>query len=268
MTCLSKSKVTRNCSRTTICNAGDSYYRAVLQNLFFATLNTPIEERGFRDPGTRRGYNRQYRLTSRYRYKKEIADADLLVALFARTPFINGGLFDCLDSLEHKGKGAYRIDYFSDNVIDPVRAGHEYGALSIPNRLFFAEDNNNRGLITLFGRYKFTVEENTPAETEVALDPELLGKVFENLLASVNAETGENVRKHSGSYYTPREVVDYMIDEALVAALREKAMPPETDVSWWDGILHYLLDYNDADELFDEDQKRRVVQSNCRAPRP
>ena len=243
------------------CSAGDSYYRAVLQNLFFATLNTPLEERGFRDPGSRRGYNRQYRLTSRYRYKKEIANADALKELFDKTPFINGGLFDCLDSLEHKGKDAYRIDYFSDNVIDPVRAGHEYGALSIPNRLFFAEDNNNRGLITLFGRYKFTVEENTPAETEVALDPELLGKVFENLLASVNAETGENVRKHSGSYYTPREVVDYMIDEALVAALREKAMPPETDVSWWDGILHYLLDYNDADELFDEDQKRRVVQA-------
>ena len=52
-----------------------------------------------------------------------------------------------------------------------------------------------------------------------------------------------------------------MIDEALVRALRDKAMPPETDVSWWDGILHYLLDYDDADELFDEDQKRRVVQA-------
>ena len=139
-------------------DAGDSYYRAVLQNLFFATLNTPIEERGFREPGSRRGYNRQYRLTSRYRYIREIADGDALVALFARTPFINGGLFDCLDSLEHKGENAYRIDYFSDNVIDPGRAGYEYGALSIPNRLFFAEDDNNRGLITLFDRYKFTVE--------------------------------------------------------------------------------------------------------------
>ena len=240
---------------------GDSYYRGVLQNLFFATLNTPIDERGFRHPGNRRHYNRQHRLTSRYRYKEEIADTDGLVALFSRTPFINGGLFDCLDSLEHKGKNAYRIDYFSDNVIDPGRAGYEYGALSIPNRLFFSEDDKTRGLIALFHRYKFTVEENTPTEKEVALDPELLGKVFENLLASVNAETGENARKHSGSYYTPREVVDYMIDEALVAALREKAMPPETDVSWWDGILHYLLDYEDAGELFNEDQKRRVVRA-------
>ena len=242
-------------------DAGDSYYRAVLQNLFFATLNTPIEERGFREPGSRRGYNRQYRVTSRYRYRAEIADAGGLAALFAKTPFINGGLFDCLDSLEHRGKDAYRIDYFSDNVIDPGRAGYEYGALSIPNRLFFGEDGNKRGLITLFERYKFTVEENTPTEIEVALDPELLGKVFENLLASVNAETGENARKHSGSYYTPRAVVDYMIDEALVVAIREKAMPPETDVTWWDGILHYLFDHDDADELFEEDQDRRVVRA-------
>ena len=240
---------------------GDSYYRAVLQNLFFATLNTPIKERGFRNPGSRRRYNRSYRLTTRYRYKEEIADADALVSLFARTPFINGGLFDCLDSLEHKGKNSYRIDYFSDNVIDPGRAGYEYGALSIPNRLFFSEEDKSRGLIALFHRYKFTVEENTPAEKEVALDPELLGKVFENLLASVNAETGENVRKHSGSYYTPREVVDYMIDEALVAAIREKAMPPDTEASWWDDILHYLLDYDDADGFFDEDQKKRVVRA-------
>ena len=242
-------------------DTGDSYYRAVLQNLFFATLNTPIEERGFREPGNRRGYNRQYRVTSRYRYRAEIADADGLAALLAKTPFINGGLFDCLDSLDHKGKNAYRIDYFSDNVIDPGRAGYEYGALSIPNRLFFGEDGNKRGLVTLFDRYKFTVEENTPTEVEVALDPELLGKVFENLLASVNAETGENARKHSGSYYTPRAVVDYMIEETLVAALREKAMPPETDVTWWDKKLRNMLDYDDADELFDEDKKRRVIQA-------
>jgi hypothetical protein len=73
------------------------------------------------------------------------------------------------------------------------------------------------GLIELFSRYKFTVEENTPVEEEVALDPELLGKVFENLLASYNADTRTTARKKSGSFYTPREVVDYMVDEALIA---------------------------------------------------
>ena len=66
------------------------------------------------------------------------------------------------------------------------------------------------------------MEENAPVEQEVALDPELLGKVFENLLAAYNSETRETARKQTGSYYTPRQVVDYMVDEALVAALAQK----------------------------------------------
>ena len=57
-----------------------------------------------------------------------------------------------------------------------------YKKLSLPNRLFFDED---RGLFPLLTHYKFTVEENTPIEQEVALDPELLGKVFENLAGGV-----------------------------------------------------------------------------------
>ena len=235
---------------------GDSYYRAVLQNLFFATLNTPIQERGFRKPGEE-GYNSQHRVFSRYRYEKEMEDTNGLRSLFDKTPFINGGLFDCLDSLDARGPGEYRIDYFSDNVVDPKRKGKEFRAFSVPNRLFFDEG----GLITLFNHYKFTVEENTPAEQEVALDPELLGKVFEKLLEDYKRENGRNERKQTGTYYTPRDIVDYMVDEALVAALRQKAMPPETDTSWWDGILHYLLDYNDAGELFDDEQKARVVRA-------
>ena len=89
--------------------------------------------------------------------------------------------------------------------------------LSIPNRLFF---DDSRGLIPLLTHYKFTVEENTPIEQEVALDPELLGKVFENLLAEYNPETGVTARKQTGSYYTRRIIVDYMVDEALVQHLR------------------------------------------------
>ena len=90
------------------------------------------------------------------------------------------------------------MDCFTDN--------HSHrGGYSIPNRLFFsgAPQGNEPGLIDLFDRYKFTVEENTPTEQEVALDPELLGKVFENLLAAYNPETRENARKQTGSYYTP-----------------------------------------------------------------
>ena len=177
---------------------GDSYYRAVLQNLFFATLNTEINKRAF----SKETYdtNRDF---SCYRYKKQMDDPDKLLSLFAQTPFINGGLFDCLDTWQATGEESYRIDCFSDN---------QYKKLSIPNRLFFDE---NRGLLPLLEHYKFTVEENTPIEQEVALDPELLGRVFENLLAAYNPETGATVRKQTGSYYTPRAIVDYMVEEAL-----------------------------------------------------
>ncbi len=232
---------------------GDSYYRAVLQNLFFATLNTEIGQRQFSQRS-----NTTHRLFSRYRYADEIADREGLLSLLDKTPFINGGLFDCLDSEEASGKGGYRIDCFTDNP-------RHRGGYSIPNRLFFDEDANNPGLITLFNRYKFTVEENTPAEQEVALDPELLGKVFENLLAAYNPETKETARKQTGSYYTPRAVVDYMVDEALIAVLTTKVCRNDEAQSSWKDRLHYLLDYgdafDDADELFSGNEKSGVVEA-------
>ncbi len=76
-----------------------------------------------------------------------------------------------------------------------------------------------RGLIQILSRYKFTVEENTPLEEEIALDPELLGKVFENLLASYNPDTSTTARKALGAFYTPREIVSYMVDESLKSYL-------------------------------------------------
>src|SRR5438552_4121606 len=61
----------------------------------------------------------------------------------------------------------------------------------------------------MFDRYNFTVNEAEPLEKEVAIDPEMLGKVFENLIE-------ENLRKGLGSYYTPREIVHYMCQESLI----------------------------------------------------
>ena len=229
---------------------GDSYFRAVLQNLFFATLNTEIGERRFSKK------NREdHRNFSVYRYEDEIDQPNELRELFDRTPFINGGLFDCLDSFDAAGRGGTRVDCFTD---DPAhRAGY-----SIPNRLFFGSAAE-LGLIDIFRRYKFTIEENTPAEQEVALDPELLGKVFENLLAAVNPETQNTARKETGSYYTPREVVDYMVDEALVTALTQKAAPAVGVADWWQARLRYLLDYgdafDDADTLFTSPERKAIV---------
>ena len=230
---------------------GDSYYRAVLQNLFFATLNTEIDQRGFSSEN-----NDTHRDFSRYRYRNEMSEPGALLSLFNKTPFINGGLFDCLDSFDATNKGGYRIDCFSDV---------HYHKLSIPNRLFFSADDRSPGLIDLFNRYKFTVEENTPAEREVALDPELLGKVFENLLAAFNPETRENVRKQTGSYYTPRAVVDYMVDEALIATLAQRTAPADGDVDFWQERLRYLVDYDDAfadaEELFTPAEREAVVRA-------
>ena len=226
---------------------GDSYYRAVLQNLFFATLNTRIDKRGF--SAKQKTTHRDFSL---YRHQKEMADPDKLLDLFKKTPFINGGLFDCLDSFDSTSTGGYRIDCFSDYP------GHR-NLLSVPDRLFFAAD----GLVNIFNRYKFTVEENTPIEQEVALDPELLGKVFENLLAAINPETRETARRQTGSYYTPRLVVDTMVEEALVATLAQKARPDDGDAAWWQERLRYLLDYedafNDARELFEDGEAKGIV---------
>ena len=230
-------------------DSGDSYYRAVLQNLFFATLNSEIGWRGFSSES-----QSAHPDFSRYRYKSEMSEADNLLHLFRRTPFINGGLFDCLDSETATGDDSWRIDCFTD---DPAHRP-DY---SIPNRLFFGEN----GLIDLFDRYKFTVEENTPAEQEVALDPELLGKVFENLLAAYNPETRETARRQTGSYYTPRAVVDYMVDEALVASLSESVEPDDADKDYLSKKLRYLLDYadafSDANDLFTTAEREAIVRA-------
>ena len=227
---------------------GDSYYRAVLQNLFFATLNTEMDKRGFST-----GQHKTHRDFSRYRYKTEMRAPDKLLDLFSETPFINGGLFDCLDSFRGSNDGGYRIDCFSDK---------HYKKLCIPNRLFFQKD---RGLLSILEHYKFTVEENTPIEQEVALDPELLGKVFENLLAAYNPETGATARQRTGSYYTPRAIVDYMVEEALVAMLSQQCKPTDGDAKLWDERLHYLLDYaqtfDDAKEWFDDAETNRIVRA-------
>ena len=221
-------------------DTGDSYYRAVLQNLFFATLNTEIKKRGFSEGG-----NPRHRNFSLYRYEDQMLDPDKLLGLFAQTPFINGGLFDCLDSFKATGDGGYRIDCFSDK---------HYTKLSIPDRLFF----DDRGLIPLLEHYKFTVEENTPIEQDVALDPELLGKVFENLLAEYNPQAGVTAQKQTGSYYTRRIIVDYMVDEALVAVLSQKCNVAK---DWLRSLLDYAQTSDSGKKWSDNPEAGCIVEA-------
>lgn len=221
-----------------------TFYRAILQNLFFGTLNQRMntggaENRKFSNDGTFKERNKEYGVKNLYRYQKLFAvpEAEAL-ALFESIPFLNGGLFDCLDREESESGKVIYVDGFTRNARKQP---------SVPNRLFFSDyqsvdlsgaygdkkrkKEKVRGLIDLLDGYKFTVTENTPIEEEIALDPELLGKVFENLLASYNPETGTTARKQTGSFYTPREIVDYMVDEALLAYLNDKVVRSAKDAS-------------------------------------
>ena len=184
------------------------FYRAILQNLFFATLNTEMDKRGW----TKEEQN--FMAHSLYRYRECFSEPKSALDLFKAIPFLNGGLFECLDKdLGENAKPRYvRIDGFSRREdSQPV----------VPDFLFFGGEREVdlsaeyddprfrrvpvRGLIHIFNRYNFTVEENTPIEQEIALDPELSGKVFENLLAAYNPETGATARKQT-KRFTPSTV--------------------------------------------------------------
>lgn len=246
------------------------YYKAILQNLFFAMLNSPITKEGSTKPTERRFRNGRgdYDNNKLMRYERYFLNPQLFVDLANSTvPFLNGGLFDCLDD---KDKGIY-YDGFSDRK--------EVGSkLIFPDYLFFGEEAGKnidlsefygdkrkkrvsaRGIIDILKRYNFTVEENTPFDKEVSLDPELLGKVFENLLAAYNPETQSTARKQTGSFYTPREIVQYMVDESLVAHVKRivgEDIEPE---------FRRLLQYTDDPVDLSPEQRKSIMQSlyECR----
>ena len=225
------------------------YYRAVLQNLFFATLNTEIDKRGF----NKRAKAAKGDFT-KFHYRDLLTHPQRFLEKLRQVPFVNGGLFDCLDDFAAGSAHGRRIDAFADGT------DMDGGGLGVPARLFLDPDD---GVFPLFRRYKFTVEENTPLDREVALDPELLGRAFEHLLAAYNPETRETARKSTGSYYTPRQVVDYMVQEVLTEALAVTTEPSDGDAAFWRDRLVYLLDpsdaMDDADELFEEGDRRVIV---------
>ena len=215
-----------------------NYYNAILQNLFFATLNCAIIDE---DGNPRHFANASARDTRNlYRYAEMFNMSEQeVINLFSYIPFLNGGLFECLD----KPKGLYidlehdiLYDGFSRNAARSSNGNYKYRAF-IPNVLFFNDDEQQPGLITLFNQYNFTIEENSPTDAEISLDPELLGRVFENLLAAYNPETQESARKSTGSFYTPREIVDYMVDESLKTYLLGAGIR-ELDKDMLDTLFH------------------------------
>lgn len=245
------------------------YYKAILQNLFFAMLNCPITEAD-ETQLTRRFRNGRsdYDNNKLMRYKDYFINPQLFIDLANKTvPFLNGGLFDCLDD---KDNGVY-YDGFSDR--EAVR-----NALVVPDFLFFGESVGKdldlsgwfgdqkmkkvdaQGILLILKRYNFTVEENTPFDKEVSLDPELLGKAFENLLAAYNPETQTTARKQTGSFYTPREIVQYMVDESLIAHLK-RTVGDDLEAEY-----RKLLQYTDEPFNLNPEQCHAVMQSlyNCK----
>ncbi len=121
--------------------------------------------------------------------RKDQFDPSYYKKFDCRIPFLNGGLFEA--------------DYDWQKI-----------RIEIPNAVFFNNektraDDKGTGIINVFDRYNFTIKEDDPLDKEVAVDPEMLGKVFENMLEITE-------RKSKGAFYTPREIVHYMCQESLI----------------------------------------------------
>ncbi len=111
--------------------------------------------------------------------------------LQCKIPFLNGGLFE-----RYKNYDWINTDIIFDNDL-----------FSNTNKTKSGDIGD--GILDVFDRYNFTVKEDEPLEKEVAVDPEMLGKVFEELLEVTD-------RKSKGAFYTPREIVHYMCQESLI----------------------------------------------------
>ena len=234
----------------------DNYYRAILQNLFFATLNCDPRVRKRRFVKTFQGKSdpTDAGISTLYRFQNEFADKEAkdFLELMRGIPFLNCALFDCLDNRKRRpeeGGGVYYYDGFS-------RAKEKRA--HVPNGLFF---NSEKGLITLFNSFEFTIDENNADDADVALDPELLGKVFENLLGAYNPETKETARNATGSFYTPREIVDYMVEESLKNYLKTRLVGGTSKTSGTGGTKTAKID-GWLEDLFD----RQKAAEGARLP--
>lgn len=249
---------------------GDSYYKAILQNLFFATLNTPVKERDFRTERRYKGINDDYMDHRFYRHHDLFNNPDDMLSIFKDIPFLNGGLFECLDKRKNDESNdtgqEIRLDGFSD-----VKSKQPH----LPNFLFFGEeietdelneDYNTKserykvkGIIRILEAYNFTIDENSPIDEEIALDPELLGRVFENLLASYNPETSATARKSTGSYYTPRDIVDYMVSESLKEYFRSKTAGLKFED--FDKKLEIIFSYEAEGNPFSKTETAAIIEA-------
>lgn len=184
---------------------GTAYYKFILQNLFFNALNSEKKDRDKKVFDV---------------YAVNFTDEKAIKEAIFFSPYLNGGLFD-----------------FHPNdwcEMDKKRNHLVNNAFAVPDQLFLDKE---KGLNSILARYKFTIAENTPLEEEIAVDPEMLGRIFENLLAEQSDDTKEAARKNAGAFYTPRPVVSYMCRSTLLKHLDTEIKPENSKA-----IIHKLLE--------------------------
>ena len=148
-----------------------------------------------------------------------------------RIPFLNGGLFEPLYG--------YKWDDTEILLSDTLFSNDEESN----------EGDKGTGILDVFDRYNFTVNEAEPLEKEVAVDPEMLGKVFENLLP-------ENIRHSSGTYYTPRVIVHYMCQQALLNYLTVRAPEvPQDELARFLHLAERFADFEATDTKAHADKR-------------
>lgn len=131
-----------------------------------------------------------------------IESRDIRNDLFDKVPYLNGGLFNPQSG-----------DYYE---LDRMTFFSKY------NNTLKISDSWFKRFFEVLETYNFTIDENTVFDQELSVDPEMLGRIFENLLAEINPETGSSERKRTGSFYTPRQIVEYMVDHSLIEYLKQK----------------------------------------------
>jgi len=155
---------------------------------------------------------------------------------YKQIPYLNGGLF----SPHHDDLYKY----------DRVNQCGTFGLVTIPDEWF-------KRFYGVLSQYNFTVDENTSYDIDLSIDPEMLGRIFENLLAEINPETGENLKKSTGSFYTPRDIVDYMVDNSILEYLKSK-----TDID--ELRLKALISYSKEDDdlaVFNNAEKKSIINA-------
>jgi len=151
-----------------------------------------------------------------------------------KIPFLNGGLFDPLNG----------YDWVHTDML-------------LPNELFSnaiktKEGDTGTGILDVLDRYNFTVKEDEPLEKEVAVDPEMLGKVFENLLEVKD-------RKSKGTYYTPREIVHYMCQESLINYLDNVINTSKDVITRHNAFQRMLIGEDGPEQLGITEQKVKTI---------